>query len=197
VDGVPLEDVSFSKITMRDIVNAPIFIRLGARLRGPDNPPVGAVRRVSISNVIAYNVSSEHGILISGLPDHPIEDVSLSNIRIIYQGDGTKEQAAREVPEYEKEYPEPSRFGTIPSWGMFARHVKGLRMNDVELSLMKADFRSAFILDDVKDAMFRFLKVPRVQAVPTFVLKNVEEFSVHESQPVPDANLYKVEKKSF
>ena len=197
VDGGPLEDVSISNITMRDIVNAPIFIRLGARLRGPNNPPVGAVRRININNVIAYNVASDHGILISGLPNNPIEDVTLSNIRIFYQGGGTKEQAGREVPEYEQEYPEPSRFGTIPSWGMFARHVKGLELNNVQLSLMKDDLRPAFILDDVKDAMFRFLKVPRVQDVPTFMLRNVEDFTVHQSRPVPDTHLDKVEKQSF
>jgi polygalacturonase len=197
VDGGLLEDVSISNITMRDIVNAPIFIRLGARLRGPNNPPVGAVRRININNVIAYNVVSDHGILISGLPNNPIEDVTLSNIRIFYQGGGTKEQAGREVPEYEQEYPEPSRFGTIPSWGMFARHVKGLELNNVQLGLMKDDLRPAFILDGVLDSMFRFLKVPRVQDVPTFMLRNVEDFTVHQSRPVPDTHLDKIEKQSF
>ena len=197
VDGGPLEDVSISNITMRDIVNAPIFIRLGARLRGPNNPPVGAVRRININNIVAYNVSPEHGILISGLPDNPIEDVSLSNIRIVYQGGGTREQTAREVPEYEKEYPEPSRFGTIPSWGMFVRHVKGFKATNVELGLMKDDLRPAFLLNDVKDAMFRFLKVPRVAEMPTFVLKNVEDFSVRDSRPVPDTSFSTAEKQSF
>ena len=182
---------------MRDIVNAPIFIRLGARLRGPDEPPVGAVRRINISNIIASNVAPDQGILISGLPDHPIEDVNLSNIRIVYQGGGTAGEAKREVPEYENDYPEPARFGTIPSWGMFVRHVKGLVANNVELSLMKDDLRPAFILDDVKGATFRFLKVPRYQNVSTFILKNVEDFSVYRSQPVPDAQLEQVESKSF
>ncbi|HUJ11831.1 MAG TPA: glycosyl hydrolase family 28-related protein [Verrucomicrobiae bacterium] len=197
VDGGPLEDVSISNITMRNIVNAPIFIRLGARLRGPGKPPVGMVRRINISNVVAYNVSANHGILITGLPDHPIEDVSLSHIRIVYQGGGTKEQAFREVPEYETDYPEPSRFGTIPSWGMFLRHVKGFRATDIELSLMKDDFRPAFLLTDVKDAVFRFLGVPRVAKVPTFVLRDVEDFSVRESRPVPNTNLQKAEKRSL
>jgi len=197
VDGGTLEDVSINNITMRDIVNAPIFIRLGARLRGPDKPPVGVIRRINISNVIAYNVAPDQGILISGLPNHPIEDVTLSNIRIFYRGGGTKEQAQRDVPEYENDYPEPSRFGTIPSWGMFARHVKGLDVNNVEMGLMKDDLRPAFILDHVKSAEFNFLKVPRVQDVSTFVLKHVEDFTVYRSRPVPDAQLDQVEKKSF
>src|SRR5580692_9228414 len=35
VDGALLEDFSVSNLTMRDIISCPIFIRLGARLRGP------------------------------------------------------------------------------------------------------------------------------------------------------------------
>src|SRR5690606_21942438 len=41
VDGGSLEDVTISNITMRDIVNAPIFLRLGARLRSPKGTPPG------------------------------------------------------------------------------------------------------------------------------------------------------------
>jgi polygalacturonase len=35
VDGALLEDIAISNITMRDISNCPIFLRLGARMRGP------------------------------------------------------------------------------------------------------------------------------------------------------------------
>ena len=41
VDGGVLEDIVISNITMRDIVNSPIFLRLGARMRSPENTPVG------------------------------------------------------------------------------------------------------------------------------------------------------------
>jgi polygalacturonase len=197
VDGGPLEDVSISNITMRDIVNAPIFIRLGARLRGPNDPPVGAVRRINISDIVAYNVAPDHGILISGLPGHPIEDVRLSNIHIVYRGGGTKEQGAREVPEYETEYPEPSRFGTIPSWGMFARHVKGLDVSGLDMRILSDDLRPAFILDDVNGAEFRFIKAQRSADVPTFMLKKVEDFNVYQSRPVPDTRLEHVAQQSF
>src|SRR5579863_64993 len=37
VDGALLEDVTVSNISMRDIMSAPIFMRLGKRMRGPDN----------------------------------------------------------------------------------------------------------------------------------------------------------------
>ena len=55
VDGALLEDVTINNITMRDVVNDPIFIRLGARMRGPADTPVGEIRRVIISNIVSYN----------------------------------------------------------------------------------------------------------------------------------------------
>ena len=62
-------------------------------MRGPEGTPVGKLRRINISNVVVYNASAQAGVLISGVPDHPIEDVSLSNIQIWFKGGGTKEQA--------------------------------------------------------------------------------------------------------
>lgn len=53
VDGGLLEDVTITNITMRDIVNAPIFLRLGARMRGPEGTPVGKLRRINISDVLS------------------------------------------------------------------------------------------------------------------------------------------------
>lgn len=57
VDGALLEDVTISNITMRDILNAPIFIRLGARMRGPDSIAVGQCRRIIIENVVAWIIT--------------------------------------------------------------------------------------------------------------------------------------------
>ena len=186
VDGGWMEDVTISNLTMRDIVNAPIFIRLGARLRGPDNPPVGVARRIIISNVVAHDVAPNHGILITGIPGHRIEDVTLSHILIEYKGGGTKEQAAREVPEYENAYPEPGRFGIIPSWGMFARHVQGLSLDHIELRTLAEDLRPAIILDEVKAADLNHVKALPATGVPTVVLKNVEGFAAHNCPGLPD-----------
>ena len=46
VDGAVIEDVCISNIAMRNIFGAPIFMRLGARMRGPAGVPVGVIRRV-------------------------------------------------------------------------------------------------------------------------------------------------------
>lgn len=197
VDGGLMEDISISNLTMRTILNAPIFIRLGARQRGPNHPPVGEARRINISNVVASDVAPEHGIVIAGVPGHAVEDVSLSNIRILYRGGGTAADAVRTVPELETGYPEPERFGTLPSWGLFARHVQGLRLTNIELAFEKPELRPAVMLDDVKGAEFRFLNTPRVEGQPTFVLKNVEDFNVQQCRPVPDTRWERAEEKSL
>jgi polygalacturonase len=195
VDGGLLEDVTVTNLTMRDIGNAPIYVRLGRRLRGPDPIAIGAARRIKIDNIVAHNVAAESGILLVGEPDHPIEDLSLSNIFIDFSGGGTAEQAQREVPAEERDrYPEPSRLGTMPSWGLFARHVKNLDVSHVELRVAKEDLRPVIHLDNVAEATFDAVKFPHAANVPTFVLKNVAGFAVHNSRGLPETNrLEKIE----
>ena len=197
VDGALLEDISITNITMRDIVNSPIFLRLGSRMRGPAGTPVGELRRVNISNIVAYNADPRYASIISGIPGHDIEDVKLSNIRIYYRGGGTRDQAAIEPPERESNYPEPSMFGELPVYGFFIRHVKGIELNNVEVSFMKEDFRPAFLLVDVKGADFFHVKAQKTQDVPTFSLKNVSDFSVQQSRPVADTRLERVDQRKL
>ena len=85
-------------------------MRLGGRMRGPDNTPVGTLKRVIISNLVCSNSVSGLGSIISGIPGHSVEDVKISNIQILHQGGGTKEDAAYQPPEYEDMYPEPTMF---------------------------------------------------------------------------------------
>ena len=110
VDGALLEDVTITNISMRDIMSAPIFMRLGRRLRAPDGAAVGTLRRVIISNLVCSNSVPDLGSVISGIPGHYIEDVKISNVEIRHQGGGTKEDAAYQPPEYEDIYPEPDMF---------------------------------------------------------------------------------------
>ena len=70
---------------MRDVTNSPLFLRLGARMRGPAGVPVGKLRRVIISNINAYNADAHFASIIAGLAGNDIEDVQLNNIRIYYR----------------------------------------------------------------------------------------------------------------
>jgi len=198
VDGGLLEDVTITNITMRDISNPPIFIRLGKRNRGPNETMTeGELRRVIISNVVAFNAEPRFASVISGIPGNNIEDVRLSNIRIYYRGGGTAEQAALQPPEKETDYPEPTMFGDIPAYGFFIRHVKGISMNDVEVSYLKDDARPPFFLSDVVGADLHRVKAQKTATGKMFVLRDVGDFTTSMVSPLPDIRLDKVQSKEY
>ena len=197
VDGALLENIVISNITMRDIGNAPIFVRLGARQRAPKDFQFSQLRRVLISNVIASDVSGNQGAIISGIPGHDIEDLTLSNIRIYYKGGGTLAQSTREVPALIKDYPEPDMFGTTPAYGFFIRNVKNLKMDNVEVSFMDEDLRPAFILDNVDGAYFQYVSAQKADGRPTFMLNQVKNFNLFNSGQLPNTKLAAVDKKQL
>jgi polygalacturonase len=161
VDGALLEDVVITNITMRDIVSAPIFMRLGSRLRGPtESTKTGTLQRVMLSNVVCSNAASNLGCIISGVPGHEIQDVKLHHIYIQHRGGGTKEQTAIVPPEDEQKYPEPNMFGDMPSQGFYLRHVKNVEVSNVEIAAMAEDVRPAFVLEAVEGADFFHVKTP-------------------------------------
>lgn len=147
VDGGIFENVTINNITMMDVVRYPIYITTGKRNRGPNVTTTSRMRNIRISNVIATGVQPNIGIQITGLPEQPIEGLRLENIRIVFQGGGTKEQAESDFPELGDDYPEPR--GITPSYGVFARHVRNLELADFNLSFEKEDLRPALIAIDV------------------------------------------------
>ncbi|HTV82256.1 MAG TPA: glycoside hydrolase family 28 protein [Acidobacteriaceae bacterium] len=194
VDGAHLEDVSISNITMREIHNAPIFLRLGARLRGPkETTRPGTLRRVNIGNVVCWNTAGKYCSILSGIPGCAIEDVSLHDILIVSQGGGTGEQAAIQLPEAESKYPEPTMFGATPAYGFYVRHLRGLSMNNVRLRTENTDGRPAIILDDVHGAEFFRLQAPVSPAAPILSLRNVSDFEIRYSHPIRDVRVPKAE----
>ena len=197
VDGGLLEDITISNITMRDVTNSPLFLRLGRRMRSPEGTPIGRLRRVNISDVVVYNADPRYASLITGIPGHDIEDVKLNNIRILYQGGGARELAAVAPAESETEYPEPYRFGDMPAYGFFVRHVNGIELNNVEIGYLKEDLRPAFMLTGVTRADFNNVKAQHAPGVPAFVLKDVTGFETWHSHGIPDIRLENASEKSF
>jgi polygalacturonase len=197
VDGALLEDISISNITMREISDVPLFLRLGRRMRGPEGVPVGELRRVNISHIVVSHSVSKQACIITGVPDHYIQDVKLSDILILHEGGGTREDAAVQPPEIETVYPDPNRFGTMPAHGFFIRHVKGIDMRDIDVRYVKEDMRPAFVLEDVAGASLVRVKGQHAGDVPTFALKKVEDFSIALSRPLADTYLEKVESKTL
>lgn len=198
VDGGLLEDVSISNITMRDIVNSPIFLRLGGRMRGPEGVPIGKLRRINISNLVVYNADSHFSSLISGLPGNDIEDVKLSNIRIFYKPiDSAESKIQKTVPEYEKTYPEPEKFGVMPSYGFYIRHAKNFELNNVEVSFLGKETRPAFILIDVKGIQLNNVRAQKAGDAPVLTLKDVSGFESRGGNMVKDTKVRSFKDKNF
>lgn len=147
------------------------------RTRGK-KPNVGSIKNVRISDVVAEvtiedrekaalatykNLKVDNSpdvtdrerskagpIMITGIPDHYVENVTLENIRISFPGLGTSVDAEREVPEDITRYPEQFFFGVLPSWGAYIRHARGIEFINVELSTRAKDARQKLHLNDVE-----------------------------------------------
>ncbi len=197
VDGGDLEDVTVSNITMRDIVNMPIFLRLGSRMRGPDSLKIGTMKRVNIGNIVVYNSTSRAASTISGIPGHNIEDVDIHDIRFLVRGGGTADQANIQVPEKEDGYPEPTMFGTLPAYGFYVRHADGIRFSNITISTMKKDERPAFLFTDASDIDLHYVNVPKVPDVPIFTLKDVKNFQISNVRGLSDRKIDQATDQSF
>ena len=211
VDGGTIEDVIVTGLTMREVTNSPIFIRLGNRARGPAGTPIGAIRRVHISHITASDVDGRFPVIIAGLPDHPVEDVTLNDIQIVSRGGITLDQVAQQspdlvnafflrgqetgvtgprapmaVPERADAYPEPSMFGLLPAAALYARHVSNLSMRDVTHTFIQPDSRPLLVLDDVSGVTLENVRAPRSADGAALVLHQVRDVEMHRSLKLPD-----------
>jgi len=189
VDGAQMEDITITNTTMRDLVSGPLFMRLGARLRGPrETTKVGTLKRILISNLDCYNAPQRISCVLSGIPGYPIEDVKLSNVYIETAGGGTAEMARIQPPENESKYPEPTMFGPMPASGFFMRHMRNVEMSHVEIANSTPDARPAFYLADVERADFFAVTAPR-GTDGTFALHGVKDLRIGWSRAAADTTL--------
>ncbi|TYA74648.1 glycoside hydrolase family 28 protein [Seonamhaeicola marinus] len=193
VDGAILEDVLFENIKMFNC-GGPIFLRLGNRGRDysksikqvyktdvkPEGRPVGKIRNITFRNIEARLTGRidppTEGIMFTGLPGHYIENVTMENIHFSYSGFGKTGAKNNVIAEDEARYPEQLFFGVLPSYGMYVRHVKGLKMNNVTFELRGADDRSAIVLDDVHNSSLKNMSLDlNAKSTPVIAVKNTSK----------------------
>ncbi len=108
-DGALCEDIAISNITMRDVVSAPLFWRLGSRLRGPkESTKVGTLQRIVVDNLVSYNTVPRISSILSGIAGSPIRDVKISNVYIQHQGGGSTDNAKIVMPKMPRDTPIPA-----------------------------------------------------------------------------------------
>lgn len=158
VDGAHIDNVLVSNVSIQG-ARTPIFIRLGNRGRGMVTPVPGSLRRVTISGLTATG-----GMLassITGLPQHPVRDVTLAGIRIEMEGGGAFK--GLEVPEHPAKYPEATMFGPLPASAFYVRHAEGLELSDLQIRCRQPDERPAIVMDDVHCFRLSGIYVPAIK----------------------------------
>jgi hypothetical protein len=184
------ENITFSNLVLKD-VTGPISIGLDSvsRRRAGDTTPVvkGVVRNITFNGIRASVVATgrQHAdlpfkseyrpgetrqcIVLNGANDEFLEGISFQDVHVTYEGGGTSEEAAREVPQMAGEYFET---GTPPAYGLYARGVRRLTLNNVRFDVAAPDQRPAVVFERVSDATVNGLAAdgdPRAAALLRFV----------------------------
>jgi hypothetical protein len=158
-DGAVIEDVHVRDVVL-ERVDMPIALIVRARGRTYRDLPAratGTIRGVRFEGITAHvpdegRVRPATGVLVSGLPGHPISDVRLGNVLVSVPGGGAAADLEREIPRLESHYPEYRDLGVLPAYGAFARHARDLDLTGVRWTLRQPDARPAVRCEDVVGA---------------------------------------------
>ncbi|MCM1183209.1 MAG: hypothetical protein NC337_07530 [Roseburia sp.] len=193
------------------------------------------VENVYIGNVTITNADPRYPILLMGLTDSHLKNITLENISVEYRGGLTMAQAVEQrqlntdwkysqfhartqvqslpwlvntfflknegllpraewdaaqgawvddpynIPELPEVYPEPSNWGILPAYGIFARHVDALTLRSITVSCKVPDERHVCVLDDAHTVCIEGLRAdshsdcvrnPNVPAAPIVTVTN-------------------------
>ena len=181
VDGGILENITINDIVMMDVSVYPIYLTLGERQRGPGVTQPGRLRNILISNVIATGIDPLSGIQITGVASQPIEGVRLENIRLFFKGGGTSKDATITPKEPGTGYPEPSRIGMMPAYGLFARHVRDLELSNIRFEYDQPELRPAVSCVDVDDLRIDNLRARVADGVSPARWEGVKRLVIRDS----------------
>lgn len=180
VDQGRMENIVVSNITMSHVHHYPIYITTGCRNRGPKEVTRhSSARDIQIANIVADDCDSLCSIIVTGMPEEPVRNIWLDNIRLNFRGGGAKELVNKEYREQGTNYPEPKFAGQTPAYGLYARHVDGLHANGLTFSYENPEFRPAVMLDDVRNAYLRDIVAPTESGIDKIVVKDCENVNIY------------------
>jgi polygalacturonase len=145
-----------------------------ANAQDPNNEPA-IMRNISFSNIhgtvttdppqlaeatvtSTANPGERHScITLNCVGGATMENITLDNINLTFGGGGTAEDAARrDLPQIAGEY---FMMGPMPAYGLYARGVKGLTLQNIRLQVASPDLRPALIFDHVQDVAINGLNL--------------------------------------
>jgi hypothetical protein len=186
VDGGLLNGILISNIRI-DGPRVPIYMRLGDRGRvfkeDMPKPGVGLFSNVMLSNIYATSADTI-GCSITGIPGHPLEGVTLKNIKLSFKGGAKNDIDLLSVKEEREHYPESTMFGKLPAYGFFIRHAKNISLTDIEIDIKTNDDRPVIVADDVNNLRISGLNAQTGLHTPAYIhLRNSTDVWINDSQP--------------
>lgn len=175
--GGHMRDLLFDNIVMDNVCN-PISVRLGGWRDGDDNVrpwflddsrwAEGRLTDVRFSNIRArvpryylegtpkesrtFLANEKTAITVTGTTATRPARITFDGVDITFAGGGDAKDAARAIPELDRQYPTPFMHGVPPAYGLYARHVDDLALHHVRFRLASPDARPAVVCEDVADA---------------------------------------------
>ncbi len=168
-EGGEMKNMTFSNLVMKNVPR-PIFMTFCTQRACVDTPegefePLSRMHNMVFSNIVVDNseLDKNSAFFLTGMPDHLIEEITIKDVQFIVSGGGTKEDAEKkDLNEYTLEvlkghWPEFSLVGTLPAYGVYARHMDGLTLENISIKTLSGDERVPVILNDVKNASIRHI----------------------------------------
>jgi hypothetical protein len=151
MDGSAVSDITVRNFSMTG-VTCPLFIRLGNRNRYLNKSYRGGISDITIENVTAKGAevpSIISGVAKDGNSALYVKNVTLKNFDVEYRESPENVELPKKVPEFKSKYPENWRFGDVPAYGLWARHVEGLTLIDFYVTPRSANTRECITYEDV------------------------------------------------
>lgn len=196
-DGGAVENVSFSNITIHAFpegrgykVTWPIFVDLDKRW--PDQTRLSSIRDISFSNI---RILGKGRSRIAGMPERPIENVTLRNIVMRVDGFEPIEEVRKPGGGRSQPARPEADFGSIPAEFIFA-HIRGLDVDDVQViwdTKEEAQERHAIwgkFLDGVRIHRFSGRQAVPDGKLPVIAFEDVKNVFVTESSAAPGAGVF-------
>jgi hypothetical protein len=137
-----------------------------------------------INNITCDAPLNDMPAIIAGIPEHPIEDITLHDVFIRQKG-SLAATVEMDPPEGEREYPEPSFFGRLPALALMIRHAKNIEIRHLEVTSVAPDPRPFVWLSDVDRIEFSNLNFSLRDDVPALRIRETHNLQVSSSRGSP------------
>lgn len=213
-DGGDIKRININNITIKNARSA-IFINVGNESYNTGMPPVfksavrpGKISDIHISNVTGYAIGSNYEnppniwgsdtthlpCLIVGHPESPIENVTLSNIKLSFVGGGDMIDIQSDMNTMGGGF-NFDNYKKVPAYGLYCRYTKNLRINSIDFSVLKGDPRPPVFIEESNFLNLSDLTSQSQATTPSFMwLRQVDNAMIHECRTLfPVASFIRVQ----